>query len=168
MTKYSFLTALMIFLVSPMTYAADLKIGVVNPTRILEQAPQAKQALQRLEKEFAARDKKLVAEQKAMKKLEDKLNRDGAIMTASERRKIERDLVARRRDLRRELDELREDRTFRSNEERAKLLSSVNDAIKTVGKQEKFDLILYEGIAYANKNIDLTAKILEYMKKQKK
>jgi outer membrane protein len=148
--------------------AADFKIGVVNPTAILEQAPQAKAALKRLEKEFAPRDKKAVAEQKALKKLEDKLNRDGPIMSESARRSAERDLVSRKRDLRRELDALRDDRTFRSNEERTKLLNYVNEAIKAVGKKDGYDLILYEGIAYAKPNVDLTKKILNYLKKQAK
>lgn len=168
MKKLNFISLIGItalFMVMPLK-AADLKIGVVNPTAILEQAPQAKAALNRLEKEFAPRDKKAVAEQKALKKLEDKLNRDGPIMSESERRNAERELVSRKRDLRRELDALRDDRTFRSNEERTKLLNYVNEAIKAVGKKDGYDLILYEGIAYAKPSVDLTKKILDYLKNQ--
>ncbi|WP_126455545.1 OmpH family outer membrane protein [Sulfuriflexus mobilis] len=154
---------------TPMTgLAQELKIAVVNPNRLLEEAPQAKLALKKLEKEFATRDNKLLTEQKAIKKDEEKLARDGAIMSEAERRKIERDLISKKRELRRALDELREDRTFRSNEERGKLLRYVNDAITTVGKQEKYDLILYEGIAFANPAIDLTGMILERLKKEAK
>lgn len=151
-----------------MGLAQDLKIGVVNPSRLLEEAPQAKVALNKLEKEFAARDNKLLKEQKAIKQDEEKLARDGAIMSEAERRKLERDILSRKRDLRRALDELREDRTFRSNEERGKLLRYVNDAITDVGKQEKYDLILYEGIAFANPNIDLTGMILKRLQNEAK
>lgn len=154
---------------TPMTgLAQELKIAVVNPNRLLEEAPQAKLALKKLEKEFATRDNKLLTEQKSIKKEEEKLARDGAIMSEAERRKLERDLISKKRELRRALDELREDRTFRSNEERGKLLRYVNDAITTVGKQEKYDLILYEGIAFANPAIDLTGMILERLKKEAK
>ena len=99
---------------------------------------------------------------------EEKLARDGAIMSEAARRKLERDILSRKRDLRRALDELREDRTFRSNEERGKLLRYVNDAITEVGKQEKYDLILYEGIAFANPNIDLTGMILKRLQNEAK
>ncbi|MGD8999392.1 MAG: OmpH family outer membrane protein [Granulosicoccaceae bacterium] len=139
-------------------------MGIVDPNKLLEDAPQARIALAKLEKEFAARDKELRQEQIAIKKLEERLSRDGAIMSDSERRKIERDVISRKRDLRRSLDELREDRTFRSNEERNKLLRYLNDAIAAVGKEESFDLILYEGIAFADPKIDLTQKILQRLK----
>jgi len=159
-----------VMLASLTTFASaqELRIGVVNPNRLLEEAPQSKVALERLEQEFSTRNDKLLKEQKSIKGLEDKLRRDGAIMAESERRKLERDIVSRKRELRRGSDELREDRTFRSNEERGKLLRFVNDAITKIGKEEKFDLILYEGIAYANPKVDLTKKILKRLQAEAK
>jgi outer membrane protein len=162
------LLASVIGLLPTMGMAQELKLGVVNPTRLLEEAPQAKLARKKLEKEFATRDNKLLSEQKAIKKEEEKLARDGAIMSESARRKLERDIISKKRELRRAFDELREDRTIRSNEERAKLLRFVNDAITTVGKQEKYDLILYEGIAFANPAIDLTGMILKRLQNEAK
>ncbi|MGD8742392.1 MAG: OmpH family outer membrane protein [Granulosicoccaceae bacterium] len=160
--NFVFLSSLVAF--SLPVFAQDLKVGIVDPNKLLEDAPQARIALAKLEKEFAARDKQLRQEQIAIKKLEERLSRDGAIMSDAERRKIERDVISRKRDLRRSLDELREDRTFRSNEERNKLLRYLNDAIAAVGKEESFDLILYEGIAFADPKIDLTQKILQRLK----
>jgi len=159
-----------VVLVSLTTFATaqELRIGVVNPNRLLEEAPQSKMALQRLEKEFASRSDKLLKEQKSIKGLEEKIRRDGAIMAEKERRKLERDIFSRKRELRRGTDELREDRTLRSNEERGKLLRFVNDAITKIGKEEKFDLILYEGIAYANPKVDLTKRILKRLKAEAK
>lgn len=155
-------------LLPAMAMSQELKIGVVNPSRLLEEAPQAKVALKKLEMEFSARDNKLLAEQKAIKKDEEKLARDGAIMSETERRNMERDILSKKRDLRRAFDELREDRTIRSNEERGKLLRYVNDAITTVGKQDKYDLILYEGIAFANPAIDMTGMILTRLQNEAK
>jgi len=163
----TFLAALLVSMTGIVS-AQELRIGVVNPNRLLEEAPQSKVALKRLEQEFATRNGKLLKEQKSIKGLEDKLARDGAIMAESERRKLERDIVSRRRELRRGSDELREDRTFRSNEERGKLLRFVNEAITKIGKEENFDLILYEGIAYANPKIDLTQKILKRLQAEAK
>jgi len=141
--------------------AQDLKLGVVKPDKLIDESAQSKLALKKLEGEFANRDKKLIKEQKAIRKLEEQLKRDGAIMSEAKRRKLERDIQSRKRDLRRSADELREDRTFRINEERNKLLRRVNEAIMKVGKEEGFDLILYEGIAFANPAIDLTDRILK-------
>lgn len=149
-------------------YAQELKIGVVKPDKLLDESSQAKIALKKLESEFVERDKKLIQEQKAIRKMEEQLKRDGAIMSENKRRKLERDIQSRKRDLRRAADELREDRTFRINEERNKLLRRVNEAITMVGKEEGFDLILYEGIAFANPAIDLTDRILKRLDSETK
>ncbi|GMR07172.1 MAG: OmpH family outer membrane protein [Gammaproteobacteria bacterium] len=145
---------------------AEIKIGVVVIDRLLQEAPQAVAAQKRLQSEFSSRDKKLLAEQKKTKKLEDKLQRDGAVMSEAERIKTERNIRNRRRDFRRKAEELREDRAIRANQELTKLQKLVNQAIREVGKSEKFTVILYDGIAYANKGINITEKILERMKKQ--
>ena len=69
-------------LVSANTYAEEAyKLGAVNAIRVLEQSPQADVARKLIEKEFAPRDKQLVEEQKKLKALEDKLSKDGAIMS---------------------------------------------------------------------------------------
>lgn len=141
--------------------AQDIKLGVVKPDRLIDESAQSKVALKKLEAEFSERDKKLINEQKAIRKLEEDLKRDGAVMSEAKRLKLDRDIQSRKRDLRRAADELREDRTFRINEERNKLLLRVNEAIMKVGKEEGFDLILYEGIAFANPAIDLTDRILK-------
>lgn len=161
------MTALLVL--SPQAiYAQELKIGVVKPDRLLDESKQSKIALKKLESEFAERDKKLIQEQKSIRKMEEQLKRDGAIMSENKRRKLERDIQSRKRDLRRAADELREDRTFRVNEERNRLLLRVNEAIAVVGKEEGFDLILYEGIAFANPAIDLTNRILKRLDSEAK
>ena len=75
-----------LFLVSGISYA-ELKIGFVDVARVLESAPQAEQAKKRLEKEFSPRDKLLVAQQKKIKDMEEKLKRDSAVLSEAEGRK---------------------------------------------------------------------------------
>ena len=48
------LVSLALLAASPASFANDLKIGVVNASRILDQSPQKDRALERLEKEFSA------------------------------------------------------------------------------------------------------------------
>src|SRR5699024_6330253 len=84
--------------------AADLKIGAVNAVKLLDEAPQKDAALERLKKEFEVRNKKLVAEQKEARGLEDKFNRDAAIMSESEREALKRKVVDKNRALKRAQD----------------------------------------------------------------
>ena len=79
-----------IVLSAPAAYAESYKLGAVNAIRVLEQSPQADAARKLIEREFAPRDKQLVAQQKQLKALEDRLGKDGAIMSEQERSKLEK------------------------------------------------------------------------------
>ncbi|HHQ43124.1 MAG TPA: OmpH family outer membrane protein [Chromatiales bacterium] len=144
--------------------AAEIKIGVVNPAVLLEKSPQAEAARKRLEREFAPRDRELVRRQKELRKLEERLARDGAVMSESERRKLEREIRSRRRDIKRAQDEFREDFNIRRNEEFGKLQRQVYRAIVSLAKEEKFDLILGDGVLYAGKKVDITGRVLQRLK----
>ena len=145
--------------------AADYKIGVVNAVRVLEAAPQADAARKKLEKEFAARDRELVAAQKSLKGLEDRMVKDGAIMSETERSRLERDIVNKRREMKRDQDEFREDVNFRRNEEFGKIQRDIVEAIREVAKKEKYDLVLGEGVIFASKAVDITDTVINFLKK---
>jgi len=146
--------------------AAEMKIGFVNAARVLEEAPQADAARTRLEKEFSPRDKKLVDAQKTVRTLEEKLTRDGAIMSETERRKLERDILSQQRELKRAQEEFREDLNIRRNEAFDTLRLRVFEVINDIAKAEKYDLVISDGVVYANDRIDITGKVVEQLKQE--
>lgn len=148
-------------------WAGEIKIGFVNVAQVLQESPQAEQAKKRLEQEFAPRDKRLVSQQKELEKLQEKLNRDAAVMSESERGKLEREILAKQRDLKRAQDEFREDFNIRRNEELGKLQREIFDAIKALAQEEKYDLLLTDGVVYASDQIDVTEKVQERLRAQK-
>ena len=149
-------------------FAAEMRIGVVNANQIVEQSPQYDAVRKSLEKEFKRRDKDLVAKQKQLKTLEDKLARDGAVMSAAEVKRLEQDIRSRRRKIKSMSDEFREDLNIRRNEEFNKLLRKVSEVVHQIGEQENIDLILSEGVVYASKRVNLTEKVLNRLKQQYK
>lgn len=138
---------------------ADLKVGFVNVPKLLEKAPQAEKAKKELEKEFSPRDKKLVAESKEIKAMEEKLGKDSGVMSDAERQKLEKEIINRKREAKRAQDEFREDFNLRRNEELGKLQREVFEAIQSLAKEESFDLLLTDGVVYASEQIDVTEKI---------
>ena len=144
--------------------AAELKLGFVNAAKILEEAPQADAARSKLEKEFSARNKKLLDTQRDLKAMEDKINKDAAVMSDTERAKTERNVNALRRDMKRDQDEAREDFNIRRNEEFSKLQKLVYEAIVALAKQESYDLIVADGAIYSSERIDITDKVMARLK----
>ena len=143
------------------TVLAEIKIGFVDTAKLLESAPQAKSAQSKIELEFSPREKELVALQREIKTKEDNLARDSAVMSESERSKIERDILAKRRDLKRSQDEFRDDLNIRRNEVFAKLQKDLFEAVVDLAKEEKFDLILTQGVVYSSDKVDITDSVLK-------
>lgn len=146
--------------------AQELKIGFVNPAKVSNEAPQAEAARRQLEQEFAPRDQELVEMQQALQKMEERLNRDGAIMSESERRELERKIVERKREIRRAQEAFREDFNIRRNEELGKLQRRIVDTITQVAKEQGFDLVVSDGVIFASERIDITDLIIERLKQQ--
>jgi len=144
---------------------AELKIGFVNAPRVIEEAPQAEKARKNLQKEFAPRDKVIAKAQDKLRKAEEKLNRDGAVMSESERQKLERKIRAKSRDLKRTKEEFREDLNIRKNEEFERLRRRVFEVIQSISKKENYDLIVSEGVLHASKKVNITNLVLEQLKK---
>ncbi len=145
---------------------AGQKIAFVNQAKLLQKAPQAEAARSKLQKEFAKRDKALVNLQKKIQSSTEKLQKDAAILSTTELNKLKRKSTMMRRDLERDKAAFKEDLSIRQNEELVKLQKSVLQSIKTIAEQEKYDLIISEGVIYASKQIDVTDKILAQLKKQ--
>lgn len=146
--------------------AQDIKIGAVNAVRILENSPQAEAAREKIQREFAPRDRQLVEMQKELRDKEDKMARDGAIMSESERAALEREIVQMKRDMKRSQDEFRDDLNFRRNEEFGEIQKSILDAIQKVAKNRGYDIVLGEGVIYASDKVDISDQVIEYLKTQ--
>lgn len=145
---------------------AETKIAVVNVPRLLEEAPQAKTAMQALQDEFAPRQRAIVATQKDLKAKEEKLTRDGAVMAENERRNAEKDLRDGQREMQRKQNEYVEDLNLRRNEELGKLQRSLLQEVQTYARSANYDLVVGDGVLYVNESMDITAQVLNALQQR--
>jgi outer membrane protein len=138
---------------------ADLKIGFVNIPAVLEKAPQAEKAKKRLEQKFSPRDKQLVAQQKEIQSMEEKLTKDASVMSDSQKTSLETDILNKKRDAKRAQQEFSEDFNASRNEELGKLQRRIVEAVRAIAKDQDYDLLLTDGVIYANEQIDITAQV---------
>ena len=156
-----FVTFFLLILISFVTTAEELKIGIVDVNKILKEAPQTLSANKKLEKEFSARTEKLKGKINALQSDEKKYQKESLTMSDDQREKTEKDLQQRRIDIQRNERELREDMDLRRREEIGDLQEKINLTIDKIAADEKYDLILYNGIAFASKNVDMTDQIIK-------
>jgi outer membrane protein len=103
---------------------------------------------------------------KQIKDLEAILDKDGLTISEADRRNKERDVQNIKIEFQRKQRELREDINLRKNEELGSLQDRVNKAVQSVSEAEGYDLVVYSGVAYASKKIDITDKVLKILGKK--
>ena len=135
------------------------KIGFVNTERILRDAVPAKAAQQKLEQEFNRRDKELQEMAARLKSLGERVERDAAVSTESDRQRKQREFAEMEKEYQRKQREFREDLNQRRNEELSQVIEKANRVIKQIAEQEKYDAILQEAV-FASPRIDITDKVL--------
>jgi outer membrane protein len=146
--------------------AAELKVGYVQVDKILQEAPQTAESGKKLEREFSPRSQELDRMAKQIKDLEAALDKEGLTISEAERRNKERDVQNIKIEFQRKQRELREDINLRKNEELGSLQDRVNKAVQSVSEAEGYDLVVYSGVAYASKKIDITDKVLKVLGKK--
>lgn len=146
--------------------AVELKVGYVQVDKILQDAPQTSESGKKLEKEFTPRKNELDRLQKQIRDTEAALEKDGLTLSEADRRNKERDAANLKIEFQRKQRELSEDVNMRKNEELGALQDRINKAVTAVSEAEGYDLVVYGGVAYASKKVDITDKVLKSLGKK--
>jgi len=141
-------------------FAQDFKLGFVNTERIFRESAAAKQGQQKLEQEFAKREKELVDIGNALKTASEKFEREAPTLSESQRAARQKVLVEQDREFQRKRREFQEDLNARKNEEQQLVVERANRAVKQVAESEKYDVIFQEAV-YINPKHDITDKVLK-------
>jgi outer membrane protein len=143
---------------------AELKIGVVDYGKLVEESPQAKTALDSIRREFTPRQRELQTQQTSLKSKEERLQKDAATMTQDQRANTEKELRDSYRELQRKQSEVQDDFNARRNEEMSRLQKILIEQVRVYAKAQNFDLVIADGVIYTTPTIDITPAILTVLK----
>lgn len=142
--------------------AQELKIGVIDMRTIVSTAPQAKDAMEKLKKEFKVREDKIISTEKSLKEKAEKLQRNAAVMSEADKGKLEKEVMAGQRELQRLQTEFREDAGTRQQEEMKKIIEKVNAAVASVAKKENYDLVIQsEVVPFSSSKVNITDQVIK-------
>jgi outer membrane protein len=143
--------------------SAEVKVGFVEISKILKGAPQTAVSNKKLEKEFKGRTDKLKKTIVSLQNKGQKYKKNNLTMDDETRVKVQRELQLAKIDIQRDERELKEDINIRRREEMNALQAKVTTAISIFAQANKYDLILYQGVAYTSEAIDVTDEIIKEM-----
>ncbi len=155
----------MAFLSAPMMAHAE-KIAVVDMGEVFEQLPQREQISQSLKTEFGDRVADVQKMQEEMRKLVEKQQRDGALMSESQKTELVREMESLKSDFQLKGKALDEDMRRRQGEEQNKLLVKVQEAINTIAAKESYDIVLQRGaVIYVKPDADISDQVVQALSK---
>jgi len=149
--------------------ANEFKIGLVDKQVLGQDSLYAKNVLERMKKEFSARQDSLIAKEKELMSKFEALERDKDVLAEAERTKREKELAKLQQSLKDESEAYQADVMQRQEKEAAAFDKIVADVLANIAKEEKLDLILQQQVALFNGGkADYTYKALQALDKQYK
>jgi outer membrane protein len=163
--KKLIMAQIVLMMVSGSVFAQDLKIGFVNIGRLISESPQAAEAMESLQDEFAPRQREIIAMQNDFKEKQAQMERDREVMGLEERQNLDREIRKEERDLSRSQQEFTEDINLRRNESLGQLQRELLKQVQVFAGQENYDLVLSsDGVLFASPVIDVTEQVLAGLK----
>lgn len=142
---------------------AEIKIGVLDFGRLIEESPQGRVLNETLRSEVTARQRELQAQAASLQAKRDKLAKDRATMTPDQISRAEKEVRDGERDLARRQSEVNDDFNARRNEEMGKLQRTLIEEVRNYSKAQNFDLVVTDGVIYAAQSLDITPGVLAGM-----
>lgn len=144
--------------------SAEARIAVVNISKLVTESPQAASARQKMDQEFSARRKKLEGLQDKLIADVEKAKKDAAVMSADQKKKAQEDFGRRQQEFAKQQGEYNAEVARREQQELETLRKSILEVVADVARQNKYDIVIGDGVVYAADAVNITDKVLAAMR----
>lgn len=142
--------------------ASDLKIGVINIQRVMQQSSEIHAISKRLQSQFKARQDKIASLQKSLKSDVTRLKRDEAIMSQADKSNLQEKILRNKREFERMQQDFQQDANMAQNKEMQKFFGKLSKQVDSYAKANHYDLILRsDAVPFASSQVDVTDDILK-------
>jgi len=159
-----FILYLLIFLTSTIVSAQSIKIGYVNIDHVVTSSPQFILANQEVVKEFKPKEQELVSLASKIKQQVNNFNKDKDNNSKEINNKKLQKIAKLETKLKQKALIIKKQLQARNEKEINKIQSLINQVISQIAKDENYDLILYQEVAYASKSINISNKIVSKLR----
>ena len=162
-------TAVVAILFTAPVVSAEMNIVVLDPVRAILESEEAKVLAEAANKEMQPEQEELRAAAEEMQALQAKLQKDGEVMSDSERRKAIKDLESMQADIQFGSQKLQKEAQERQQEILQSLAPQFQKVRDDLIQIDQIDMIVApNALQYANPKHDITKRVTEKMNEQSK
>ena len=160
-------TAVVAILFTAPVVSAEMNIVVLDPVRAILESEEAKVLAEAANKEMQPEQEELRAAAEEMQAVQAKLQKDGEVMSDSERRKAIKDLESMQADLQFGSQKLQKEAQDRRQEILQALAPKYEKVLSDLIQIDQIDLILSPNqLQYANAKHDISRRVTEKLNEQ--
>jgi len=143
-------------------WAAEIKVGIINTTKIISDSKAGKNAKSLLSKEIETRQATFAAKQKELQAMKDELSSKNKEMTASAYNEKSAKYSQAGKELSRMKSDMEDELKTKETELSQKILTELSDIVSDLCKKEKYTIILEKkNVAAFDSAVDITDKIIQ-------
>jgi outer membrane protein len=162
---------LMLFFLMAHNAQAQIKIGVVNLQRALDESAAGKKAVEDMRKIFESKQKTIEKRKSDLKQMQQELNSQSSLLSEEAKREKMNLYQQEMKELQRLVQDSNEELKRKESELVGKIARELRGIVKSLGKDLGYDLILeYQesGVLYRSDAVDITSQVIaRYDKEQK-
>ena len=163
--------ASVILIGSANTVQAQVKIGVVDLQRAINETEDGRQAKRRLKKLFDERQKSLDEKQESLKAQKESLERQQDVLSEDALRKKAEEFQTEVMELQNEYMQYQQELSAKESELTQKILEKMQQILRRIGQTEGYTLIIEAnegGVVWVPSNLDLTDVLIQQYNRQAK
>ena len=150
-------------------FAEGLKVAVIDVNKVLNESEAGKDAKKKMESRYEELKKKIDVKQDEAKKTKEELDKQKILLGKEKLKEREDALKGKIDELRQLTQESEKEMQSRQGEMTREILKTIEGRLDKYIADEKFDLVLEKsaGVIHASPSMDITAKVLELVNKEK-
>jgi outer membrane protein len=153
------------------TFAADaagLKLAVVNVQRAIGESEEAKALIAKLESDLAADNTAVKNLNSQVTQLQEKLVKDGDVMSDVEKRKLQKEIEDKQADLQFQVNKLQKVVNERQQEILSQMAPKLDAVLKDIIAKEQYDLVIHrQNVLYVDPKHEITTQVTEALNQKK-
>jgi outer membrane protein len=154
--------------------AAEIKIGVVEPQKVLENTKAGKKVKDKLEEYQKSAQKMLDMDGEELKKIEEDFVKQGSILSPEAKKDKEETLRRKQMEYQRKFQQLNQDFQGKKKELLDEFSKSLEQTVKGIAEKEKISLVGEKSdngpvslVIYSSPTLDLTDRVIKELDKGK-
>ncbi|UOD35029.1 OmpH family outer membrane protein [Deferribacteraceae bacterium V6Fe1] len=148
---------------------AEVKIGVVNMQKALDESDAGKDAVAKMKKEYDQMQQEINKESEALKKMQEELNNQSSLLTEEAKQKKLDEYQKKLKEVQRLVKDANDELKKKEQDYVAKIARELAELVEKLGKELNYDLIVEakeSGVMYNSKKIDITDILIDRYNKE--